>query len=150
MTYQLHALRVCLGLLLALSAQILAAAETGRVLGVLKDQKGAVVQGARVDVKALDSNLKHSTLTDHRDNSLRIPAGGTQVSAASPGFETAVQNEIRVIGGKDSAVDLVLGLARTETVVVMTRHPQSAGRWSSRPIRERRASPSRPTMAPII
>ena len=57
-------IRVSIGLLLVLSYPILAAAGAGRVLGVLTDQGGAIVQRARVEIKGLDSNLAQSTRTD--------------------------------------------------------------------------------------
>ena len=110
-----------LGLLL-LGAGSLAAESTGRVQGVLKDQDGGIVQGARVEIKSLDSSLTRSAVTDGQGRYAfdALPAGRYQVSAGSPGFATAVRTDIAVTEERAAVVDLVLNVAGTETVVVVT------------------------------
>lgn len=104
------------------SAPVQADAATGRLLGVLKDQDGAVVQGGRIEIKSLNSNLTRSSRTDQEGRFAfdSLPPGRYQVSAAFPEFETSVRGDIRVTAGQEAVVDFVLKLASTETVLVVT------------------------------
>jgi iron complex outermembrane recepter protein len=111
-----------LGLVVVLGGEALAADSAGRVVGVLTDQHGAIVQGAKIGVKNLASNLTQSTVTDYQGRYVfyPLPTGRYQVSATSPGFDPAIRNEVRVTAEQDTVVDLLLSLAPEETVVVVT------------------------------
>ncbi|MBI4455814.1 MAG: TonB-dependent receptor [Acidobacteria bacterium] len=103
-----------------LFAQILS--ETGRVMGVLKDQSGAVVQGGKIEIKNLDSGLTISTVTDQQGQYAfdSVPVGRYQVSAASTGFETSVRSDITITAGQETTVDVSLNISKTETLVEVT------------------------------
>jgi len=97
-------------------------AGAGRVLGILKDPGGAVVPGATIEIKSLDSKLRRSSLTNQEGRYAfdPLPAGRYQVSAGFSAFETSVRREIRVSAHQETVVDFVLQLASTETVLVVT------------------------------
>jgi len=122
MFHSLTRLLMPLGLLLVLCGSMYADSAAGRVLGVLKDQNGGVVQGAKVELKSQDSSLTKSTLTDPQGRYAfdSLPAGRYQASATSPGFAAAVRNDILVTADQGAVVDLTLNLARKETVVIVT------------------------------
>lgn len=95
---------------------------SGRIQGVLKDQKGAIVPGGTVEVKNLDSGVARSTVTDQEGRYVfdSLAAGRYRVAAHSPGFETAIRDNIDVAPVQDSIVDLVLSIAKTNEVVIVT------------------------------
>ena len=61
----------------------LAEAETGRIVGVLKDPSGAVVPGGQISIENLDSGATRSTTTDPQGRYVfdAVPAGRYQASA---------------------------------------------------------------------
>jgi iron complex outermembrane recepter protein len=111
-----------IALVLLLGAGILAGESTGSVRGVLRDQDGGIVQGARVEIRTLDSSLTRSTVTDGlgRYAFEALPAGRYQVSADSSGFATSVRTDVAVTENRAAGVDLVLNVAGTKTVLVVT------------------------------
>jgi iron complex outermembrane recepter protein len=95
---------------------------TGRVVGVLKDQSGAVLAGARVELRNLESSVTSSSASDARGRYVfeGVPAGRYLVAAMSPGFEPAIRDEVAVDAGPDVVLDFVLSVARQEASVVVT------------------------------
>ena len=102
---------------------------TGRILGVLEDQKGAVVQSGKIEVKNLNTGLTRTTLTGQEGRYAfdSLPAGRYEISASAPGFETSVRSGISVGGDQDAVVDLVLNVGVQETVVVVTASAKTVG-----------------------
>lgn len=94
----------------------------GRILGTLKDQKGAVIRGGTIAIKNPDSGLVKTTVTDPEGRYAfdSLTAGRYQVSASYQGHETAVRNDVVLFEDQETAVDFVLNVARKETVVVVT------------------------------
>ncbi len=93
-----------------------------RLTGVVTDQTGGVVPNAAIEVSNLDTG---ATLTAAADPLGRyvvrdLPAGRYQVTATSPGFEPAVSERVVIAEGRDTAVDLVLSVAKQEQMVVVT------------------------------
>ena len=104
-----------------------AASATGRLTGVLTDQSGGVIANARVEVSSRELNLTWTAFTDQRGRYLvgELPQGRYQVAALSPGFETSTRDAAAVSAGEDTAVDLVLLVARQEHLVVVMASPVS-------------------------
>ncbi len=94
----------------------------GRVVGVLKDESGAVIRGGTVEVRAVDSRLTASIVTDQQGRFAfeALPAGRYRVSAVSPGFAPTRRDEVAVSAGGDAVLDLVLAIAPQESSVVVT------------------------------
>ncbi len=109
-------------LLVNLGAASQAQTASGRVLGVVRDQKGAIVQEGTVEIRNLETDLTRSAITDQEGRYVfeSLPAGRYRVSASSTGFETSMQDEVRVGAEQEVVVDLVLKIATPATVVVVT------------------------------
>jgi iron complex outermembrane recepter protein len=102
---------------------------TGRIRGVLTDQSGAVLQGGRIEVRELDSDVEKSLLTDEagRFDIDSLPVGRYELSAVFSGFETYVRTDIRVAPGADTVVDISLTVRRKEFVVVVAPAATAVG-----------------------
>ncbi len=123
-TFMTNWFRLLMGLALpaVLSAIAVAQVKPGRVLGVLKDQKAAIVRGGTVEINGHDSDIAKSSITDQegRFEFNAVPSGRYRILASSPGFEKLIQDDINVVDGEDTIVDLVLRIAGKEDVVVVT------------------------------
>lgn len=95
----------------------------GKVSGVVQDQTGAVVPGARV---ALDNSAKgiHRELQTSAagvfDFNALIPASGYTVTVTKEGFRQYTINDITVKIGEASTFNAVLGVSTSETQVSVT------------------------------
>jgi iron complex outermembrane receptor protein len=108
--------------LFAWNAAAAAGPAAGRIVGVLEDSSGAVVEGGTITIKNLDSGVETSTLTDQQGRYVfeAAPAGRYEVSASYTGFETAVRNDVTVAENRESAVAFVLRVGKNTTVVRVT------------------------------
>ena len=100
---------------------------TGRVIGTVTDEKGAVVSGATVTVTNVDTQVARKTTTNSDGNFevvlLRI--GNYQVTAEQPGFKKAVSEEEKLQINQALRFDIKLEVgAPTESVTVTS---QAAG-----------------------
>ena len=100
---------------------------TGRVIGTVTDEKGAVVSGATVTVTNVDTQVARKTATNSDGNFevvlLRI--GSYQVTAEQPGFKKAVSEEAKLQINQALRFDIKLEVgAPTESVTVTS---QAAG-----------------------
>lgn len=87
-------------------------AAQGRIAGVVQDQSGAIVPGARVTITNLASGLTRFTVTNQQGRHAfdAVSAGRYRASAVSPGFEPSLRDDITVVGGREAA-----GWIRTES-----------------------------------
>src|SRR5262245_34752449 len=120
---------MCTSLVLAAMYSLRAQTVNGTILGLIQDQQGAVVAGAEVTARNLDTGAVRKTNAD--DNGtyriFSIPAGPYEVSASLPGFKTEVRTGITVTVGSDVSVNFSLTVAGvTEQVQVTVEAPQVA------------------------
>jgi len=114
--------------------QNLTAAETpiaaGRIAGVLKDPSGAVVEGAKVEVrngvsgfrKTLSTNLEGRFVFDG------IPVGLYDVIFAASGFNNAILHDLAVTAGNETAANVALKIAPAKTSIEVS---ESSGATAS-------------------
>ena len=97
-------------------------AATGRIAGVLKDPAGAVVPGARIEVKSLAARYKKSMETDQQGRFVfsQVPAGCYHVTVTARGFDIAVLSNLAVSAGAETAADVALRIAPARTSVEVT------------------------------
>ena len=122
MTHRLFYLLTVLAMFPSLMTPAEADGGNGRIQGVLKDQKGAVVGAGTMGIKNLDTGQTRTILTDQEGRYFfdSLAAGHYEISAASPGFETSVRGGISLKADEEAVIDIVLNVGMTETVVVVT------------------------------
>src|ERR1700716_3895492 len=94
---------------------------TGVIEGVVVDASGAVVPGAAVEIRNVDTNLTRTLTTDRggRFVALQLPPGHYTVTLKLSGFATVVQENVLVTVGETVRLSPVLkvsGIAETVTV----------------------------------
>lgn len=116
---------------------------SGRVAGVVQDQKGGVLQGAQVKAKEIRTGASRSTATDGvgRYEYPSLPAGVYEVSASFKGFDTALRSSVEVKVGEEAAVDLVLKVSATGQTISVAEEgyavsTETAGTKTDTPILE--------------
>jgi hypothetical protein len=101
-----------------LRAQIV---ETGTITGVVRDNSGAVIAGAQINIRNAATGLNNATVTDSQGLYVSPPLnpGDYTIEFESAGFGK-VQEHIRLEVGQRAAADAVLtvGSAGTQTVTV--------------------------------
>ena len=95
---------VCLLTMLALSANARAQTQitTGTIQGTVSDANGAVLPGANVEIKNLDTNLSRNLSTDEggRFVALAMSPGRYSITVSKTGFATAVAESVELTVGQ--------------------------------------------------
>jgi len=109
-------------LLLSLSSPALAQAGRGSISGVVTDQTGAVVPGAKVVIEDKATGMKLSSLTTGAGlySFVSLTSASYQVTIAAKGFETVVRKNIAVSIDQVSTVNFTLPLGNVSEVVTVT------------------------------
>lgn len=94
-------------------------AEQGAVLGVVTDQSGAVIPGAKVTVRNLDTGFEKEDSTDGSGNFqiLALPIGPYSVEVSMTGFKSWKMDRIVLEIGQRSRLSPVLTLGGVNQVV---------------------------------
>ncbi|HWS55128.1 MAG TPA: carboxypeptidase regulatory-like domain-containing protein [Pyrinomonadaceae bacterium] len=112
--------------LCALPAAPLAQGTAGAILGVVTDQNGAAVSGARIVARNVRTNSARAMLTggDGRFRFEELRPGEYEVQAEREGFSREVRRGIVLTVGRDAVVNLGLRVGSvTERVVVTADAP---------------------------
>lgn len=106
--------------LLLLSLQTAFAQASGSLSGVVKDQNGAVIQGATVTVKNSATNWSRTVVTDEEGywTVPALPVGIYTITYEKEGFKKAVAENIEVEASVPRKVEVTLEVGLTETVIV--------------------------------
>ena len=108
--------RFVLLVLMLLLAAICVPAQTfrGTVLGTVTDTSGAVVSGATVKVRNVDTGLERTTQTsaDGTYSAPELPFGNYTVTVSQSGFQTSVTSDVAVDVASERRVDVVLEAGR--------------------------------------
>ena len=99
---------------------------TGRIVGVVKDPSGRVVENAYVQAINEGTNEAGSAATDQAGNYsfFLLPPGLYKIEVAAAGFKTAVLTDVSVRITETTLADVTLAVgARVETVVVKDSPP---------------------------
>jgi iron complex outermembrane receptor protein len=132
-------LTILVAALFSLAAAALAQAPEGRIAGVVKDPSGAVVPGGQIEIKALDSGLITSAVTDGEGRFAfeHVAVGRYQASAAFSGFATSVRHDVTVTAGRATVIDFELRIGANTTVVRVTEPAVTVDSGSIVPARAR-------------
>jgi hypothetical protein len=114
-------------LLIANLTPALAQVGTATLSGRVADSSGALLVGAAVQIKNVDTNVVHSAVTDTqgRYRVTELPIGKYEAQASSAKFQTVVRTGITLTVGSSPVVDFALPVGQTtETVTVTTEVSQ--------------------------
>jgi hypothetical protein len=109
-------------LLVLAVASASAQSTTGDISGTVRDQSHAVLPGATVEVKNLETGATRSIVTDveGRYRALSLPPGRYSVTAELSGFSKAGVNEVVVQIGRDQTVDVMMSVGQMSESVEVT------------------------------
>ena len=101
---------------------VFAEGSTASIIGTVKDVSGAVLQGAVVTVKHLETGLTRTDRTDASGSFTipSIPVGAYEVTAVKMGFRREVRRGIELVVAQEAVVNLVLQLGNLEQQVTVT------------------------------
>ena len=144
-----HFLQACLlcsilllGIPRPITAQIVGASVNGTVL----DESGAVLSGARVSIRSLETGATRELITDNtgRYSAPSIAIGRYEIAADKTGFRSQAKTGINLAVGQSAAVDFTLPLGTEQQVITVeeTLTPitlttqQTSGLVSERQVKE--------------
>ena len=95
---------------------------TASIGGAVQDTSGAVIPGAAVTVKSLETGAARTLTTNDSGNyrALALPVGRYEVSAEKAGFKTAVRAGINLVVGQEAVVNLSLDVGEVQQAVTVT------------------------------
>jgi len=114
---------VTLGLALTAAAQT--QITTGTIQGTVTDANGAVMPGANVEIKNLDTNLSRTLTTDDggRFVALALSPGRYSVTVSKTGFATAVAEQLDLTVGQALNLPVAMKVSGVEERVTITSTP---------------------------
>src|SRR5438132_992574 len=118
-----------IGLLVILATALTALSQTqittGTIQGTVTDANGAIVPGANVEIKNLDTNLLRTLTTDDggRFVALALPPGPYSVTVSKQGFATAVAERLDLTIGQALNLPVAMKLSQVEERVTITAAP---------------------------
>jgi len=98
---------------------------TGTIQGTVVDANGAVLPGASVTIKNLDTNLEKTIYTDEggRFTALAMPPGKYSVSVSKQGFATAVAESVDLTVGQALNLPVSMKVSGVEERVTINAAP---------------------------
>ena len=114
----------CLGL--SLTPALYGQAESGTIVGVVRDQGGAVVPEAVVTLVNEGTRFTRPVVTNQvgEYTAYSFPTGAITISVSRPGFEKLVRTGIVLTAADTLTVDLVLTVGNVEQTVEVTGEAQ--------------------------
>jgi hypothetical protein len=118
----LAVLAVWFGGLILSGNRLIAQGSTASIAGTVRDASGAVLPGAAVTVKHLETGLTRAGVTDSNGsfNVPSLPVGAYEVTAEHPGFKVEVLRGVELVVGQESALNLTLQVGGVEQRVNVT------------------------------
>lgn len=100
----------------------LAQVSTGTISGVVRDASEAVIPGATVTVKNVDTGMTRTVTTDEqgRYSAPDLAVGAYEMQAGLSGFQTAVRSGFTLQVGQKAAVDFSLQVGEVSSKIVVT------------------------------
>src|SRR5215472_18775949 len=98
---------------------------TGTIQGTVTDANGAIVPGANVEIKNLDTNLSRTLTTDEagRFVALALRPGNYSVTISKSGFATAVAEHLELTVGQALNLPVAMKVSGVEERVTITATP---------------------------
>ncbi|SRR6266516_1241015 len=98
---------------------------TGTIQGTVTDANGAVVPGANVEIRNLDTNLVKNLSTDEggRFVALALPSGRYSITVSKQGFATAVAESLDLTVGQALNLPVTMKVSQVEERVTINVTP---------------------------
>src|SRR6266446_6315964 len=118
-----------IGLLVILAMALPALSQTqittGTIQGTVTDANGAIVPGASVEIRNLDTNLSRTLTTDEggRFVALALPPGPYSVTVSKQGFATAVAERLDLTIGQALNLPVAMKISQVQERVTITATP---------------------------
>ena len=92
---------------------------TGSITGTVTDASGAVVPGATLTIKHMESGLTRTTESNLNGGYTvpSLPVGPYELTAEKPGFKQQVRSGINLVVGQQAVVNLTLEVGNVQQVV---------------------------------
>ena len=92
---------------------------SGRVVGTVADQQGAVIPNARVTVTDVDTKIARSVTTgpDGTYQALQLPIGSYSVTAEHPGFSKVLTEPQKLLINQSLRIDITMQLGQVSSTV---------------------------------
>src|SRR6267154_1951502 len=98
---------------------------TGTIQGTVTDTNGAIVPGASVEIKNLDTNLSKTLTTDDggRFVALALQPGRYSITVSKQGFATAVAESLDLTVGQALNLPVTMKISQVQERVTITASP---------------------------
>jgi len=115
-------LHVLLGLIILGSCMVFGQGSTAAISGLVHDSTGAVVPGATVTARHIESGLTRSAVSGENGgyNLQLLPVGAYELSTDLPGFRQQVRRGINLVVGQEAVVNLTLEVGAAAELVTVT------------------------------
>ncbi len=116
---------ILFALLLSLTAYAQTQITTGVIQGTVADEAGAVIPGASVEVKNVDTNLTKTLTTDSdgRFVFLQLPSGRYTLTVTKQGYAILAQENLNLTVGQAINLNLSLKISAVQERVTITASP---------------------------
>ena len=117
----IHVLGAVLGVLL-FSLSLFSQLSTGTISGVVQDTSGAVIAGAMVTVRNVDTGAARTITSDEGGRYVVpvLPVGNYEVRGQQTGFQTEIRSGITLTVGREATVNLALKVGQISEKVTVT------------------------------
>jgi hypothetical protein len=98
---------------------------TGTIQGTVEDEKGAVVPGASVEIKNLDTNFSRTMQTNEegRFTFLALQPGNYSVTVIKQGFATTINEKVTLTVGQALSLPFSLKISSVQETITVTTTP---------------------------
>src|SRR5262245_695610 len=112
-------------LIMAFAASAQTQITTGTIQGQVTDVNGAIVPGATVEIKNLDTNLSRTLSTDEggRFAALALPPGPYSITVTKQGFAKAVAERLDLTIGQALNLPVAMKVSQVQETVTITAAP---------------------------
>ena len=104
------------------SGLLLAQRTTGTILGTVRDSTGAVIPGAMIRLKNVETGIARTVTTDSagRYTTPQLGLGHYEVTAEANGFQTVIRSGIELTLGREAMVDFTLQVGAVADRITVT------------------------------
>src|SRR5262249_33162333 len=111
-----------LGLIALGRSLIFAQGSTAAISCIVRDARGAVIPGATVSAKHIESGLTRTAVSSENGgyNLQLLPVGAYDLSTDMPGFKQQVRRGINLVVGQEAVINLMLDVGGAAGLVTVT------------------------------